>query len=108
MRAWGLFCGWMSDEPDLMREGGAGMELEGLGKWGPLLQEEYKKEYFLRLAERVDTAYSRGDPRVFPPREALFRAFSRTPPERVRAVILGQDPYPTKAHADGLAFSARE
>lgn len=84
------------------------MELEGLGKWGPLLQEEYKKEYFLRLAERVDTAYSRGDPRVFPPREALFRAFSRTPPERVRAVILGQDPYPTKAHADGLAFSARE
>ena len=82
------------------------MELEGLGKWGPLLQEEYKKEYFLRLAERVDTAYSRGDPRVFPPREALFRAFSRTPPERVRAVILGQDPYPTKAHADGLAFSA--
>ncbi|MDO5528403.1 MAG: uracil-DNA glycosylase [Paracoccus sp. (in: a-proteobacteria)] len=40
--------------------------------------------------------------------EALFRALELTPPGAVRAVILGQDPYPTPGHADGLAFSVRE
>ncbi len=37
--------------------------------------------------------------------EAVFRALDLTPPEQVRVVILGQDPYPTPGHADGLAFS---
>lgn len=36
---------------------------------------------------------------------AIFRALAVTPPEQVRVVILGQDPYPTPGHADGLAFS---
>lgn len=38
---------------------------------------------------------------------AVFRALDLTPPEAVRVVILGQDPYPTLGHADGLAFSVR-
>jgi uracil-DNA glycosylase len=42
---------------------------------------------------------------AFPPRGLVFEAFRRTPPDRVRAVILGQDPYPTKGQACGLAFS---
>lgn len=37
--------------------------------------------------------------------DAIFRALDLTPPEGVRVVILGQDPYPTPGHADGLAFS---
>lgn len=37
--------------------------------------------------------------------QAIFRALSLTAPEHVRVVILGQDPYPTPGHADGLAFS---
>lgn len=37
--------------------------------------------------------------------DAIFRALELTPPEKVRVVILGQDPYPTPGHADGLAFS---
>lgn len=37
--------------------------------------------------------------------EAIFRALAITPPDAVRVVILGQDPYPTPGHADGLAFS---
>lgn len=37
--------------------------------------------------------------------DRLFRALAMTPPERVRVIILGQDPYPTPGHADGLAFS---
>lgn len=42
---------------------------------------------------------------VFPPPDNVFAALERTPPNRVRAVILGQDPYPTAGHANGLAFS---
>ena len=37
--------------------------------------------------------------------DAIFRALQILPPEKVRVVILGQDPYPTPGHADGLAFS---
>ncbi len=40
-----------------------------------------------------------------PGEAAVFRALALTPPEAVRVVILGQDPYPTPGHADGLAFS---
>lgn len=40
-----------------------------------------------------------------PPREQIFAALEATPPEAVKVVLLGQDPYPTKGHAHGLAFS---
>ena len=45
---------------------------------------------------------------VYPPREAVFAAFRLTPPERVRAVILGQDPYHEPGQAMGLSFSVPE
>ena len=45
---------------------------------------------------------------VYPPREDWFAAFRLTPPERVRAVILGQDPYHGPDQAMGLAFSVRK
>ena len=44
-------------------------------------------------------------PAVLPEPERRFRALELTPPEAVRVVILGQDPYPTPGHATGLAFS---
>ena len=81
------------------------MELEKLNAWRPLLAEELKKPYFAALAERVDAAY--GTQTVFPPREDLFNAFALTPPEAVRVVILGQDPYHEPGQAHGLAFSVR-
>lgn len=43
--------------------------------------------------------------RVFPPRAQIFQALEETPPEAVKVVILGQDPYPTAGNANGLAFS---
>jgi uracil-DNA glycosylase len=43
---------------------------------------------------------------ILPPPRDVFAAFRLTPLDRVRAVILGQDPYPTPGHAHGLAFSA--
>ena len=51
-----------------------------------------------RVAEVSD------DRSIAPPRP--FRAFELTPPEAVKVVVFGQDPYPTAGHADGLAFSA--
>ena len=42
---------------------------------------------------------------VFPPENLVFRAFELTPPEKVRIVILGQDPYHDDGQAEGLAFS---
>ncbi len=45
--------------------------------------------------------------RLAPPEEDIFRALTLMPPEAVRVVVLGQDPYPTRGHADGLAFSVR-
>ena len=81
------------------------MELEKLNAWRPLLAEELKKPYFAALAERVGAAYETQT--VFPPREDLFNAFALTPPEAVRVVILGQDPYHEPGQAHGLAFSVR-
>ena len=79
------------------------MKPEELGAWQALLQEEFEKPYWQTLSERVDTAYAASA--VYPPREALFAAFRLTPPEAVRAVILGQDPYHEPGQAMGLAFS---
>ena len=79
------------------------MKPEELGAWQALLQEEFEKPYWQTLSERVDTAYAASA--VYPPREALFAAFRLTPPEAVRAVILGQDPYHESGQANGLAFS---
>ena len=58
------------------------------------------------LFEKVDAAYKTAV--VYPPKEDLFTAFSLTPPEAVRVVILGQDPYHEPGKAHGLAFSVRE
>ena len=76
-----------------------------LGGWNALLAQELEKPYFAALMEKVDAAYACGA--VFPPRGDLFAAFRLTPPGRVRAVILGQDPYHEPGQAHGLAFSVR-
>ena len=81
------------------------MDLKKLGAWQPLLQGELEKPYFAALSAQVDAAYA--SQTVFPPQEELFAAFALTPPERVRAVILGQDPYHEPGQAHGLAFSVR-
>jgi uracil-DNA glycosylase len=55
---------------------------------------------------RVAAARAAGTP-VAPGESDVWRALALTAPESVRVVILGQDPYPTPGHADGLAFSVR-
>ena len=82
------------------------MNTAALGPWGALLKDELEKPYFAALTERVEAA--RASAEVYPPEAEWFRAFSLTPPERVRVVILGQDPYHEPGQANGLAFSVRE
>ena len=79
------------------------MEMTELGAWQTRLQPELDKPYFAALMQRVDEAYRAGT--VYPPRQELFAAFRLTPPERVRVVILGQDPYHEPGQANGLSFS---
>jgi uracil-DNA glycosylase len=57
-----------------------------------------------RVAADIDRRIA-GGARVLPPAEAIFAALTLTPLERVKVVILGQDPYPTPGDAHGLAFS---
>jgi len=81
------------------------MDTNGLRPWLPLLGGELEKPYFQELSRRVGAARQEGP--VYPPEEEVFRAFSLTPPERVRVVMLGQDPYHGPGQANGLAFSVR-
>lgn len=74
-------------------------------RWAALLAEELEQPYFAALC-RVVTARRAAGP-VYPPEADVFSAFALTPPERVRCVILGQDPYPEPEQAHGLAFSVR-
>ncbi len=74
--------------------------------WKEALQEEFDKEYFTQLAEFVRTEYTQGA--VYPPPKFVFRAFELTPFEKVKVVILGQDPYHGVGQANGLCFAVNE
>ncbi|WP_243374575.1 uracil-DNA glycosylase [Microvirga solisilvae] len=59
-----------------------------------------------RVAEKVDAVIAAGG-HVLPPPEAVFTSITLTPLDKVKVVILGQDPYPTPGDSHGLAFSYR-
>lgn len=73
--------------------------------WRDRLAAEWTQPYFQALQEFV--AQERESHVVFPDADQVFTALHLTPPERVRVVLFGQDPYPTPGHAHGLAFSVR-
>ena len=71
--------------------------------WKEALREEFLSEYFAKIKENLLAA--KGREIVYPPGNLIFNAFNLTPFERVRAVILGQDPYHGAHQAMGLSFS---
>lgn len=81
------------------------MNLTRLGPWQGMLSELLRGSDFQELSRQVDAACAAGT--VYPPEHEVFSAFALTPPERVRVVILGQDPYHEPGQANGLAFSVR-
>lgn len=73
--------------------------------WKSLLQPEFEKEYFVNLTNFVRLEYQQNKNAIFPAPPAIFKAFDACPFNDLKVVILGQDPYPTKGHANGLCFS---
>lgn len=75
------------------------------GNWSIALKDEFRKPYYKKLFEFVGAEYSSRV--IYPPAEDLFNAFHFTPLERVKVVILGQDPYHEEGQAHGLCFSVK-
>lgn len=71
--------------------------------WLQLLYNEFKAEYFTELKNFL--IQEKKNHIVYPPGNKIFAAFDYTPPEKVKAVIIGQDPYHGEGQANGLCFS---
>ncbi len=73
--------------------------------WSAKLGTQFSLPYFAKLEAIVDE--QRNTQVVFPSTEETFNAYRFTPPDAVKVVLLGQDPYPTPGHAHGLCFSVK-
>lgn len=74
--------------------------------WAHLLADEFEKPYFQALISFVRSEYSQY--RCFPPGSLIFNAFNTTPYDKVKVVLLGQDPYHEPGQAHGLCFSVND
>ena len=72
--------------------------------WKQALQSEFEKPYFAALARYLHQEKALGKT-IYPPGREIFKAFELTPLDKVKAVILGQDPYHGYGQAMGLSFS---
>lgn len=81
------------------------METRIESSWSELLKNEFDKPYFKALNSFVTEQYRIHPNSTFPAEKEIFRAFETCKWEELKVVILGQDPYPTKGHANGLCFS---
>lgn len=74
--------------------------------WLQVLKSEFEKPYFAALREFL--VNEKRQYKVFPPGDRIFAAFDHTPFDKVKVVILGQDPYHGDGQAHGLCFSVPE
>jgi len=74
--------------------------------WKEKLAPEFEKPYFSTLVQFVKNEYATKT--VYPPGNRIFNAFAQTPFDRVKVVILGQDPYHEPGQAHGLCFSVND
>ena len=70
-----------------------------------IIEEESKKEYFKELQSFVDEEYK--NKTVFPERKNIYASLENTPFDKVKVVIIGQDPYHGEGEAHGFAFSVK-
>ena len=73
--------------------------------WLEVLKPEFAKPYYRSLYDFINSEYSTRV--VYPPAQDIFSALHLTPRRKVKAVILGQDPYHNEGQAHGLSFSVR-
>ncbi|MCX6738726.1 MAG: uracil-DNA glycosylase [Candidatus Parcubacteria bacterium] len=74
--------------------------------WKKILSDEFDRPYFAKLTDFVRNEYQ-GET-VYPPPKFMFQAFELCPFDKVKVVILGQDPYHGPKQANGLCFSVNE
>jgi len=82
------------------------MEVKIEESWRKQLQEEFEKPYFEKLTEFVRSEYATQT--IYPPAKLIFNAFEQCPFDRLKVVILGQDPYHGSGQAHGLCFSVND
>lgn len=75
-------------------------------KWDEAIKDEFQKPYFAKLMDDVEREYATQT--VYPPRESIFAAPKLVDYDKVRVVILGQDPYHGEGQANGLAFAVNQ
>lgn len=81
------------------------MDVKIESSWRRELAKEFEKDYFQSLIQFVKSEYEAHPNGIFPKETEIFKAFDACPFDKVKVVVLGQDPYPTKGHAHGLCFS---
>ena len=74
--------------------------------WKAHLQPEFDKDYFYTLTNFVREEY--GKYAIYPPGKLIFNAFNLCPFDKVKVVIIGQDPYHGPGQAHGLCFSVQD
>jgi uracil-DNA glycosylase len=82
------------------------MDVKLEATWKEALKDEFSEPYFKELTEFVKKEYT--STTVYPPPKFVFRAFEFCPFDKVKVVILGQDPYHGKGQANGLSFAVGE
>ncbi len=74
--------------------------------WKKVLADEFEKPYFTELSAFIRSEYTSAT--IYPPPKFIFRAFELCPFDKVKVVILGQDPYHGPKQANGLSFAVSE
>ena len=75
-------------------------------KWDEILKDEYEQDYFVNMLKHLQVEYR--DKTIFPPKKDVFKALRLTDYDKIKIVIIGQDPYHGTGEAEGLSFSVRE
>ena len=71
--------------------------------WHDLIKKELPEGYFAQINHFMNEVYAQGV--IYPPRDKVFNAIQTTPLDKVKVVIIGQDPYHGPNQAQGLSFS---
>jgi uracil-DNA glycosylase len=72
--------------------------------WKEVLKDEFTKDYFFQIVTFIKTEKA-ADKIIYPPGALIFNAFDKTPFDKVKVILIGQDPYHNPGQANGLSFS---
>ena len=82
------------------------MDVKIENSWKEALKDEFDKPYFAALCDFVRQEYKTST--IYPPASLIFNAFNLCPMDKIKVVIIGQDPYHEPGQAHGLCFSVND